>query len=196
MITTIHLINKLKAVKRSIRQRDLEILNARTKLETDPQMKKGLSRDLKNMKMTRIPKSDKNDKELELIKKEEIQKFKSKYGNTNEINLSTFGKSKGISSSFLQNQREALDNSLHLFITLYKYNPNSNEYEFYNGFPLFHGMRGGSLKNKIVKKKKKKYIRKHKGIYQTGNKSGQLKPGYKYSNEKLKSKLFKIKKIN
>jgi hypothetical protein len=63
-------------------------------------------------------------------------------------------------------------------------------------FPL-QILRGGSKKkSKIIQKKNKKiYVRKHKGIYQSGNKLGQLKPGYKYSSEKIKSGLFKIKKI-
>ena len=40
-----------------------------------------------------------------------------------------------------------------------------------------------------VRKPSKQNVRKHKGIYQSGPKSGKLKPGYKYSGKKTKTGL-------
>ena len=42
---------------------------------------------------------------------------------------------------------------------------------------------------------KKKSVRKHKGIYQSGPKAGKLKPGYKYSGKKTKTGLKIIVKV-
>ena len=52
---------------------------------------------------------------------------------------------------------------------------------------------GGNKKNKNKKLKK---VRKHKGIVQTGGKSGKLKKGYKYSGKKLKNGSAEIVKVN
>lgn len=52
--------------------------------------------------------------------------------------------------------------------------------------------RGGKKGGKSAKKKsgkKVKKVRKHQGIYQTGNKKGRLKPGFKYSGKKTKTGL-------
>lgn len=39
----------------------------------------------------------------------------------------------------------------------------------------------------------KKTVRKHRGIYQDGNKKGKLKPGFRYTGKKMKSGIPEIK---
>tara|TARA_Y100000389_G_C17100177_1_gene335523 strand:- start:189 stop:509 length:321 start_codon:yes stop_codon:yes gene_type:complete len=41
--------------------------------------------------------------------------------------------------------------------------------------------------------KKEKTVRKHRGIYQDGNKKGKLKPGFRYTGKNMKSGIPEIK---
>ena len=67
------------------------------------------------------------------------------------------------------------------------------EYELKKGELRDDEVYGGNKKNKNKKSKK---VRKHKGIVQTGGKSGKLKKGYKYSGKKLKNGSAEIVKVN
>jgi len=60
--------------------------------------------------------------------------------------------------------------------------------------PSTGGKKGAKSAKKKSSKKVKK-VRKHQGIYQTGNKKGRLKPGFKYSGKKTKTGLKIIVKV-